>query len=83
MSRHWAALAAASALSAPVDDPERFALALRQHRAILDAIIARDAGAASDAPPAFLTGRSSDWRHLTLNPSNMRYRPNRLRYGMD
>lgn len=43
------ALAAAFALSAPVDDPERFALALRQHRAILDAIVARDAAAASDA----------------------------------
>lgn len=43
------ALAAAFALSAPVDDPDRFALALRQHRAILDAIVARDAGAASDA----------------------------------
>lgn len=43
------ALAAAFALSAPVDDPERFALALRQHRAILDAIVARDADAASAA----------------------------------
>jgi DNA-binding FadR family transcriptional regulator len=43
------ALAAAFALSAPVDDPERFALALGQHRAILDAIVARDADAASDA----------------------------------
>lgn len=43
------ALAAAFALSAPVDDPDRFALALGQHRAILDAIIARDARAASDA----------------------------------
>lgn len=43
------ALAAAFALSAPVDDPERFALALRQHRTILDAIIARDADAASAA----------------------------------
>ena len=32
-----------------VSDPERFALALRQHRTILDAIIARDASAASDA----------------------------------
>lgn len=61
------ALAAAFALSAPVDDPERFALALRQHRAILDAIIARDARTASDAMTVVIfegtRWTSMEWRN--------------------
>lgn len=60
------ALAAAFALSAPVDDPNRFALALGQHRAILDAIIARDAAAASAAMTVVIfegtRWTSMDWR---------------------
>lgn len=60
------ALAAAFALSAPVDDPERFALALSQHRAILDAIIARDACAASEAMTVVISEgtrwTSMEWR---------------------
>lgn len=59
------ALAAAFALSAPVDDPERFALALRQHRAILDAVIARDAAAASAAMTVVIF-EGTRWTSLEL-----------------
>ena len=44
-----AALASAFALSAPIDSRERFDLSGRQHRAVLDAIRARDPFAASAA----------------------------------
>jgi DNA-binding FadR family transcriptional regulator len=44
-----AALASAFALSAPIDSLERFELSGHQHRAVLDAIVARDPEAASRA----------------------------------
>jgi DNA-binding FadR family transcriptional regulator len=49
-----AALAASFALSAPIDDPDRFAISGRQHRGVLDAIAARDAEAASRAMSAVI-----------------------------
>ena len=42
-----AALAASFTISSPVDDPERFALSGRQHRAVLDAIVDRNPREAS------------------------------------
>ena len=49
-----AALASAFALSAPIDSRERFDLSGRQHRAVLDAIRARDPQAASAAMSAVI-----------------------------
>jgi DNA-binding FadR family transcriptional regulator len=49
-----AALASAFALSAPIDSRERFDLSGRQHRAVLDAIRARDAEAATAAMSAVI-----------------------------
>lgn len=43
------ALAASFSLSAPIDSPDAFELSGRQHRAVLDAIIAKDPEAASQA----------------------------------
>jgi DNA-binding FadR family transcriptional regulator len=42
-----AALAASFTISSPVDDPERFELSGRQHRAVLDAIVGRNPQEAS------------------------------------
>jgi DNA-binding FadR family transcriptional regulator len=44
-----AALAVSFSLSAPIDDPDRFELSGRQHRAVLDAIVEQDPPAASQA----------------------------------
>lgn len=49
-----AALAVSFTISSPADDPERLVISARQHRAVLDAIIARDAQAAGDAMAAVI-----------------------------